>query len=473
MPVFMTTHAHTISNCLAADRGQDAIAIHLTNEDGFDNLNDILTLSQRTSLHAQKFTGAANQIGIVPDGEGWFAIGGVADPKRLSSWCLAKLAEELPAGTYRLADRDPGAAVHGWLTAQHRFERYKQDDKAQGDRILLTKQASGIDFAIAEAQAVLLVADMVNTPAEDMGPAAIEAEAERIAKRHGATITTITTIKGDALETGYPMIHAVGRAATRHNAPRLVEMEWGDESAPRLAIVGKGVSFDSGGLDIKSATGMKLMKKDMGGAAHAIALAGLIMDAGLKVRLHLLVPTVENAISNNAFRPGDVLRSRKGLSVEIGNTDAEGRLILGDALTKASEDSPDLMIDFATLTGAARVALGPDLPALMTRRDDTAAALIEAGRAHDDEPWRMPLPDAYREWLASDIADMNNAHGNAYAGASVAGLFLDRFVGEGIEWAHFDTFAWRPFAKPGRPKGGAAYGLRAAFHMLKERYGTG
>ncbi len=458
-----------IAPCIAPDRGQDAIAIHLVDSDGYDAFVTKLSPAQRLALRAQKFTGAGYEIGIVPNGESWFAVGGVADPDDLSSWCLAKLAEELPEGTYRLVDRDPGAAVHGWLTAQHRFERYKQDTKAQGPRVLLTGQAGGIDFAVAEARAVLLVADMVNTPAEDMGPAAIETEAARIAKKHGATLTTV---KGDALETGYPMIHAVGRAATRHHAPRLVELEWGDESAPRLAIVGKGVSFDSGGLDIKSATGMKLMKKDMGGAAHAIALAGLIMEAGLKVRLHLLVPTVENAISNNAFRPGDVLRSRKGLTVEIGNTDAEGRLILGDALTRASEDDPELIIDFATLTGAARVALGPDHPALMTRRDDTAAALIEAGRAHDDEPWRMPLPEAYREWLSSDIADMNNAHGNSYAGASVAGLFLDRFVGDGVDWAHFDTFAWRPFAKPGRPKGGAAYGLRAAFHMLQARYGT-
>ena len=215
---------------------------------------------------------------------------------------------------------------------------------------------------------------------------------------------------------------------------------------------------------------MKLMTKDLGGAAHAIALAGLIMNAGLKVRLHLFVPAVENAISSNAFRPGDVLKTRKGLTVEIGNTDAEGRLILGDALTRASEEDPELVVDFATLTGAARVALGPDLPALMTRRDETADELIAAGKDHDDEPWRLPLPEAYRDWLKSDIADLNNAHGNAFAGASVAGLFLDRFVGEDIDWAHFDTFAWRPVAKPGRSKGGAAYGLRAAFHMIRARF---
>ena len=458
-----------IEELVQADRGQDATTIHLVNSAGFNEFAKGLSGGQRAALKAQKFDGGGYQVGIVPDGESWFAVGGVANPEDLSSWCLAKLSETLPEGTYRLAKRDAGPAMHGWLTAQYRFERYKKDDDAPGPRILLSKQAKHIHFAIAEAQAVMLVQDMVNTPAEDMGPAAIEAEAEAIAKKYGAEIRVT---KGDALEKDYPMIHAVGRAAARPHAPRLIQLEWGDEKHPRVAIVGKGVSFDSGGLDIKSAVGMKLMKKDMGGAAHAIALAGLIMEAGLKVRLHLLVPTVENAIAGNAFRPGDVLQTRKGLTVEIGNTDAEGRLILGDALTRASEDEPELIIDFATLTGAARVALGPDLPALMTRRDDTAQALIEAGRAHDDEPWRLPLPDAYREWLNSDIADMNNAHGNAYAGASVAGLFLDRFVGDGIDWAHFDTFAWRPFVKPGRPKGGAAYGLRAAFHMLKERYGS-
>ena len=453
---------------IQADRGQDAVAIHLVNTAGFDEFSKTLSAGQRSSLKAQKFNGGGYQVAIVPDGDNWFAVGGVADPADLSSWCLAKLAEVLPEGTYRLKSGDPGPAMHGWITAQYVFDRYTKDENAAGPRVLLSKQAKHIDAATAEANAVNLVCDMVNTPAEDMGPAAIEAEAERIAKEYKAEIRVT---KGDALETDYPMIHAVGRAAARHHAPRLIQMEWGDAKAPRVAIVGKGVTFDSGGLDVKSAVGMKLMKKDMGGAAHALALAELIMNAGLNVRLHVLVPAVENAIAGNAFRPGDVLNSRKGLTVEIGNTDAEGRLILGDALTRASEDNPELLIDFATLTGAARVALGPDLPALMTRRDETAADLIEAGKAHDDEPWRLPLPEAYAEWLNSDIADVNNAHGNAYAGASVAGLFLDKFVGEGIEWAHFDTFAWRPFAKPGRPKGGAAYGLRAAFHMLRQRYG--
>ena len=451
------------------DRGQDAISIHLVNRDGFPEWKKSLSASQRAALDAQKFDGGGYQVGIVPDGDGWFAVGGVANPDELSSWCMAKLAESLPEGTYRRAGGEPGPALHGWQTGQYVFDRYKKPERPVGPRVLLTKDVKAIDGALAEAQAVCLIRDLVNTPAEDMGPAALEEQCEALAKTHAARLEVT---RGDTLEQEYPMVHAVGRAAARHHAPRIMHLTWGKESDPVLAIVGKGVCFDSGGLDVKSSSGMLLMKKDMGGAAHAIALAGLVMAAHLPVRLHLLVPAVENAISSNSFRPGDVLQTRKGLTVEIGNTDAEGRLILGDALQRASEENPEIILDFATLTGAARVALGPEYPALMTRRDETAAALIAAGKAHDDEPWRLPLPDVYREWLASDIADTNNAHGNAFAGASVAGLFLDKFVGEGIDWAHFDTFAWRPVARPGRPKGGDAYGLRASWHMLKARFGA-
>ena len=449
------------------DRGQDAIPIHLVDKDGFAAWARKRSAPQRAALAAQKFEGGANQVGIVPDGDTWFAVGGVADPENVSSWCMAKLAEALPAGTYRRASGEPGAAFHGWQCAQYAFTRYKHPENAVGPRVLLTTEVKAIEPAIAEARAVCLVRDLVNTPAEDMGPAALETQAETLAKAHGGKLEVT---RGDALAKDYPMVHAVGRAAAREHAPRFLHLTWGKVSDPVLAIVGKGVCFDSGGLDVKSSSGMLLMKKDMGGAAHALALAGLVMGAGLKVRLHCFVPAVENAISGNAFRPGDVLQSRKGLTVEIGNTDAEGRLILGDALTRASEEKPDLLIDFATLTGAARVALGPDLPALMARRDDTAEALIAAGKAHDDPVWRLPLPDAYREYLNSDIADTNNAHTNGYAGASVAGLFLDKFVGEDIDWAHFDTFAWRPVPKPGRPKGGEALALRAAWHMIRARY---
>ncbi|MEM1051634.1 MAG: leucyl aminopeptidase family protein [Pseudomonadota bacterium] len=458
-----------INDLIQPDRGQQAIAIHLINKAGFNDFAKELSAGQRASLSAQKFEGAAGSVGIVPDGDEFFAVGGVADPEQLASYCLAALAAKLPEGTYRLVNTQPGAAAFGWLTAHYRFTRYKAEENPTGPRILLTEQVGHLPGHIAEAAAEMLVRDLVNTPAEDMGPAALETEFKRLAKEYGAGLTVT---RGDELEQGYPMVHAVGRAADRKHEPRIMHLEWGLKDAPVLAIIGKGVCFDSGGLDIKPAAGMRLMKKDMGGAAHAIALAGLVMGAGLNVRLHLLVPAVENAISGPAFRPGDVLPSRKGLTVEIHNTDAEGRLILGDALTRASEEKPELVIDFATLTGAARVALGPDYAAMMARRDETANALIAAGRKVDDEPWRLPLPDAYREYLNSDIADLVNAHSNPYAGASVAGLFLDRFVEEGLDWVHFDTFAWRPFPKPGRSKGGTAYGLRASWHMLKERFGS-
>ena len=450
------------------DKGQAATAIHLVNKAGLEAFVKTLSAPQRAALAAQKFAGDGYAYAIVPNGDGWFAVSGVANPDSLSSWCMARLAEVLPAGTYRLASGDPGPAMLGWVTGQYQFDRYRAEPGTEGPRVLLTSAVKAIDPVLAEAAATNLVRDLVNTPAEDMGPAQLEAEAQRLAKAYRAELKVTA---GDALERGFPMVHAVGRAAARSHAPRMIELTWGNAKYPKLAIVGKGVCFDSGGLDIKPSSGMLLMKKDMGGAAHALALAQLVMQHGLKVHLHLLIPAVENAIAGNAFRPGDVLRSRAGISVEIGNTDAEGRLVLGDALTRAGEEAPDLIIDYATLTGAARVALGPDLPALMTRRDETAQELLAAGLAADDPCWRLPLPDSYREYLKSDIADLNNTGTNGYAGASVAGLFLDRFVPAGTDWAHFDTFAWRPMAKPGRPKGGDALGLRAAWGMLKARYG--
>lgn len=454
------------------DRSQTAVPLHLVDKQSLKGWLKGLSGPQRAALAGQKFEGGGFETAIVPDGDGWFAVGGVANAAALSSWCLAKLAEVLPTGTYRLATGEAGPAKLGWLTAQYRFDRYRKEAEKEGPRVLLTGEVAEIDAALAEAGAVMKVRDLVNTPAEDMGPGELEAEAEALAKAHKAELRVT---RGDALEREFPMVHAVGRAAGRDKAPRMIELEWGDPKHPRVAIVGKGVCFDSGGLDIKPSSGMLLMKKDMGGAAHALALAGLIMGVGLKLRLHVLVPAVENAVAGNAFRPGDVLRSRAGISVEIGNTDAEGRLILGDALTRASEgaggSAPELIIDFATLTGAARSALGPDLPALMTRRNETADALLAAGLACDDPCWRLPLPEAYREYLKSDVADINNSHSNGFAGASVAGLFLDRFVADEIDWAHFDTFAWRPAAKPGRPKGGEALGLRATWRMLNLRYG--
>jgi len=450
------------------DRGQPAIPIHLVDKDGLEAFLKGRTAGQRAVLAAHKFKAEGHSLVILPEGDGWSVAAGVADASSLSSWCLARLAEGLPAGTYRLASGDPGQAPLGWVTGQYRFERYLSEPKEEGARILLTGEAKAIPAVLAEAEATALVRDLVNTPAEDMGPAQLEARAEALARSHKLHLKVT---RGDTLEHEFPMVHMVGRAAARSHAPRMIELEWGDPSHPRVAVIGKGVCFDSGGLDIKPSSGMLLMKKDMGGAAHALALAGLIMDANLPVRLHLLIPAVENAVAGNAFRPGDVLKSRAGISVEIGNTDAEGRLILGDALARAGEEKPELVLDFATLTGAARVAVGPDLPALFARRDETAQALIEAGLAADDPCWRLPLHDGYREYLKSDIADINNAGSSGFAGASTAALFLDRFVPKDIDWAHFDTFAWRPASKPGRPKGGDALGLRAAWRMLQARYG--
>jgi leucyl aminopeptidase len=283
----------------------------------------------------------------------------------------------------------------------------------------------------------------------------------------------IEVAAGDALTQGYPMIAAVGGGASRERAPRLIELHWGNSKHPRIAIIGKGVCFDSGGLDLKPASGMRLMKKDMGGAAHAIALARLILAERLPVRLHLLIPAVENSVSANAFRPGDVLKSRNGLTVEIENTDAEGRLVLGDALTRAGENGPELIVDFATLTGAARIALGPELPALFANDESLAEELLALGTEQGDPLWRMPLWEAYDEMLKSDVADLSNASDAPLAGAVTAALFLQRFVPTETPWAHLDTFAWRPAAKPGRPKGGDALGLRAVFAVLQERYPRG
>ncbi|MFK4872727.1 leucyl aminopeptidase family protein [Novosphingobium sp. ZW T3_23] len=458
------------------DRGQKAVAIHLLAKDSFEPFVKGLSAPQRAALAAQKFVGDTGSHAIVPDGDGWFVVAGVADPDVLSTWCLAKLADVLPAGTYRRVSGNPGPgksggelgkAALGWIAGQYSFDRYRSEPSEEGPRILLTTEVKAIDAVIAEGEAIELVRDLVNTPAEDMGPGQLESEAESLAKAFRAEVK-IT--RGEMLEREYPMVHAVGRAAGRAHAPRLIELEWGDPKHPRIAVVGKGVCFDSGGLDIKPGAGMLLMKKDMGGAAHALALARLIMGAKLPVRLHLVIPAVENAISGNSFRPGDVLRSRAGITVEIGNTDAEGRLILADALTRAGEKEPELVIDFATLTGAARVAVGPDLPALFTREDKTAQDILDAGLAVDDPCWRLPLYEGYREYLKSDIADINNAGSSGFAGASTAALFMDRFVPKGVDWAHFDTFAWRPAAKPGRPKGGDALGLRAAWLMLQRRY---
>lgn len=458
-----------LTDLLQPDKGQPARTIHLVDKAGFDAFVSAQPERARAAIAAQRLKPEGYAHAILPgdSADDWSVVTIVAATSSLSSWCLAKLAAQLPAGTYRLASGDPGPAMFGWLTAQHRFDRYKDTPETDGPRILLSTDPARMASVSAEAAATCWVRDLVNTPASDMGPADLEAAAAGLAKSCNATLSVT---KGDALATGYPMVHAVGRAAPRDRAPRLIDLVWGNPDHPRIAIIGKGVTFDSGGLDIKPASGMALMKKDMGGGAHALALASLVMQTGLPVQLHLLIPAVENSISGDAMRPGDILHSRKGLTVEVDNTDAEGRLILADALTRAGEETPELMIDFATLTGAARVALGPDLPPLFANDDALADAILSGGIARDDPVWRMPLWNGYDEMIKGEVADITNAPAGGFAGAVTAALFLRRFVPPDIAWAHIDTFAWRPAAKPGRAKGGAALGLRACWAMLESRY---
>ena len=417
-------------------------------------------------VRASGFEAAPSQVVILPDGAGADALVG-AGPAR-SPFDVAGAALALPEGDWAFESTpfDPTRTAIAFALGGYQFTRYKAARRAPARLV----PPAGCDLAEARrvVAGVALTRDLVNTPAADMLPSHLEAAVRDLAARHGAEARSVV---GDALlEQSYPMIHAVGRASA--DAPRLTELEWGDPAHPRLALVGKGVCFDSGGLDIKPSDGMLLMKKDMGGAATVLGLASMIMDAGLKVRLHVLIPAVENAISGSAFRPGDVLASRKGLTVEVGNTDAEGRLVLADAITRALEDSPDLLIDMATLTGAARIALGPELAPVYTPDPALAQAFQDAGAACDDPVWPMPLWDGYDGWMESEIADLSSTGKGKLAGSITAALFLRRFAREATAWAHFDIFAWNPSPRPGRPTGGEMLAGRAVWEVLKARYGV-
>jgi leucyl aminopeptidase len=424
------------------------------------------------TLH--EFKGKAGQVLLVPSPDGdlasvLFGLGERADPMTFRA-----LAAKLPAGAYRI-DRAPEgvdsqAAALAFALGSYRFDRYKAHS---GERARLVC-GEGVDVEEVRhvAHACALARDMVNTPANDMGPRQVETIAREIAEQYGAQITVVT---GEGLlEANYPAIHAVGRAAVAERAPRMIEIDWsapgGAADKPLVAIVGKGVVFDTGGLDIKPSSGMRLMKKDMGGAAHALALGRMVMAAKLPVRLVVLVPTVENAISGDAMRPGDVLASRKGLSIEVGNTDAEGRLILADALARAAELEPALTIDMATLTGAARVALGPQLPPFYTDDEDLAGQIEAAAKSESDPLWRMPLWKPYAEALDSDVAEIkNDPDAWAQAGSVTAALFLQRFAPAG-PWVHLDIFAWNPKGRPGHPSGAEAQAIRGLYRMIRDRY---
>ena len=383
-------------------------------------------------------------------------------------WAVGDLPGRLPPGRYRiesaLGRAEADQAALGWALGHYAFRRYKKTEREMA--ALLWPAKADRTRVEALARGIYLARDLINTPANDMGPADLAAAARALARRHKASVSVIA---GEALlRRNYPLVHAVGRASTR--PPCLIDLRWGRVGAPKLTLVGKGVCFDTGGLDLKPSSAMLLMKKDMGGAALVLGLAGAIMSCRLPVRLRVLVPAVENAVSGSAFRPLDIIRSRAGTTVEIGNTDAEGRLILADALAEAASENPDLILDAATLTGAARVALGPDLPALFSNDDGVANAILAAGAAVHDPLWRLPLWRGYRRMLDSKVADTNNVSEGSFAGAITAALFLERFVGKDRPWVHIDTMAWNPAARPGRPAGGEAQTLRALFRFLEDRY---
>lgn len=439
-----------------------ARALHVVTREGCAAWRDAQPATVRAWLEAQAFDAAPGALVLLPgdDGVAGAAIG-IGDPRDPDSYAHAPYA--LPEGAWRVTGAHEADALQlGWGLGAYRFTRYKAAARRPAQLAVDAIDAEIVDLIAATTR----VRDLVNTPTEHMGPAQMEDVVRDIAAAHGARFDSVV---GDALlEQNFPAIHAVGRAS--HRAPRLLQLAWGDAAHPHVAIVGKGVCFDTGGLDIKPGDGMRNMKKDMGGAAHAIALAELVMARKLPVRITLLVPAVENAIAPNAYRPGDVIATRKGIHVEIDNTDAEGRVVLCDALAYAGEQSPDVILDFATLTGAARIALGPDLPALFSNDDALARAWIEGGETTRDPVWRMPLWRPYLRYLASSVADIANA-GSRMAGAVTAALYLERFVPETTPWAHLDTYAWNDSSRAGHPQGGEALGLRAAWAMLKARAG--
>ncbi len=448
-----------------------ATTIVVTDLDHFGKRAAAAPAPTRRWLQATGFNGAPDTYALVPDGEGglgqvWAGVRSARHP-----WALAALPRGLPPGDYRLADDglalDPEAAAHSWELGAYAFDLYKPAKREAAT--LQLAPSDGAHRGLIVAAAVTATRDLVNTPAEHLGPAELAEAVRLLAKQHGAKFRQ--TVGDDLLEAGFPAIHAVGRAAeARRRAPRLIELNWGSPRHPRLTLVGKGVCFDSGGLDIKGAEGMRLMKKDMGGAANAIGLATLVMALELPVRLQLLIPAVENAIAGNAYRPGDVFKTRKGLHIEIGNTDAEGRVILCDALAYGAEAKPDLMIDLATLTGAARVALGAQLPALFSRDMALARKLVDRGLALHDPLWHMPLWRDYHGGIESEIADIVNTGKGALAGAINAAIFLEDFVPDDCPWLHIDLFAWNDGARPGRPVGGEAQALRTLLDHLEQRY---
>jgi leucyl aminopeptidase len=452
-----------------ASPGAATVPVWFVTADTDAQVRGQLSPAARRFAETAKFEPKPGQALLLPGQDG--ALSGVlfglepAGRPDKDRFLPGRLPGLLPAGTYRFANQphDPRLGALAFALGSYKFTRYRNAD-AFAAQLEIPENLDGGELSRI-AEGVGFARDLINTPANDFGPAELEEAARALGARHGASVRTTTG--EELLKQNFPLIHAVGRASPR--APRLIDLTWGDAKAPKITLVGKGVCFDTGGLDIKSDSGMLNMKKDMGGAASVLAAAHMIMDAKLRLRLRVLVPAVENAISGEAFRPLDIYRSRKGITVEIGNTDAEGRLVLADALALADEEAPDLIVDMATLTGAARVALGPDLPPFYTGDDALAADFARHAGAEQDPMWRMPLWRPYESMLDSKTADINNV-GGSFAGSITAALFLNRFVTAAKAWAHFDIYAWTPSAKPARPDGGECQVARALYALLKERY---
>ena len=444
------------------------IPIYSLTPEGLSGWLDDQTTESKAWIGNTGFAAKAGTTALVPGADGALAKVLLGIPEEPQHWDYSGLPKALPAGAYRMEGLPDAAtesdAALGWGLACYVYERYKKSDAPEAE--LVWPGGADRDLVQSTVEATYLVRDLINTPAADLGPPELAEAAKAEAALYGADIHII---EGDALlKENYPAIHAVGRAAEK--APRLIDLRWGDANAPKVSLVGKGVCFDTGGLDLKTAQGMRLMKKDMGGAAHVLGVAKMIMAANLPVRLRMLIPAVENNVAGNAYRPSDVITSRKGLTIEIGNTDAEGRVILCDALAEADTENPEMLIDFATLTGAARVALGPELPALFVNDDKLAEDILAAGRQSQDPLWRMPLWANYRRLIESKIADLNNAPEVPQGGAITAALFLQAFVSDTTPWAHIDLMAWNSSAKPGRPEGGEAQAMRAVYAAITNRF---
>jgi len=454
-----------------AKNAGNAVPLHAVSE---SNLKAWLAGRSKREAAFLKGTGFAAKIGevrLVAGADGSLACAVVGLGKGDDKFALAALPSALPPGTYRLGDIPDAQGGHtaalAWALGSYEFTRYKKS-KTKAVRLVLPKGADGVEIARI-AEGLFMARDLINTPPNDMGPEELAQAARALAKTHGAKFAIIV---GEALlKSNYPLIHAVGQGSAR--APRLIDLTWGRADAPKVTLVGKGVCFDTGGYDLKPSSGMLSMKKDMGGAATVLGIAGMVMGAKLNMRLRVLIPAVENSVSGTAYRPSDVFKSRKGLTVEIGNTDAEGRLVLADALTEADSEQPELLIDIATLTGAARVATGFELPPYFTDDETLAADLMRHAREQQDPMWRLPLWRSYEDALNSSVADLNNSPDYSHAGAITAALFLNRFVEKAKSWVHFDIAAWIDRPKPGRSKGAEANAARAIYALLKERYGPG